>query len=359
MPQNSVLLLVLMILASGVRTLGLTSSRRFLAYQRTTAIKANIDDSSAAEWLVGELRFVVDASPPLPLCELRQRLHDLLAETSKLGASSRSSGDSGSGSGGGSDGTAHEPTISSLTVKELKAMLKMRGVSLQGENGGVARKAELARRLLATVALGEQHLGEQHQGSGANDGAGKGGSPVPSPSPPPAFAFAEDGAELSAADESALALVALQFQGKGPQSGVFTDGCCQPSNPGPGGWGAVCVTDGRVVWRVRGGSGGATATNNAMEMAALVGALERLAPGETAEIFSDSQLCVQTLNDWAVKWEANGWTRGQKREEVKNVELVRRAHRLLQARRPHVTLSWIKVRGPLAADVAAAPPLLV
>ena len=48
--------------------------------------------------------------------------------------------------------------------------------------------------------------------------------------------------------------------------------------------------------------------------------LELLAPGETAEVYTDSQLVVNTLTKWAAGWEKLGWKR--KEGEVKNLELV-------------------------------------
>ena len=38
----------------------------------------------------------------------------------------------------------------------------------------------------------------------------------------------------------------LSSYSEGPQTGVFTDGGCQP-NPGPGGWGYVHVIEGQII----------------------------------------------------------------------------------------------------------------
>ena len=110
-------------------------------------------------------------------------------------------------------------------------------------------------------------------------------------------------------------------------------------NPGPGGWGVVAVRDGDVLWQARGHA--ASTTNNRMEMSAIVYALDRLGAAEDATIYSDSNLCVRTLNEWAEGWERNGWKRGAKKEPVENEELVREAWALKQAR-PRVALQWIK-----------------
>jgi ribonuclease HI len=122
----------------------------------------------------------------------------------------------------------------------------------------------------------------------------------------------------------------------GPQTGVFTDGSCA-GNPGPGGWGAVRVEDGRIIAEKH-GSEPAT-TNNRMELTAIIAGLEMLAPHESGTVYSDSQLVVNTLTKWAAGWEARGWRR--KEGEVKNLDLVKRAWKLVQER-PRVRIEWIK-----------------
>jgi len=142
----------------------------------------------------------------------------------------------------------------------------------------------------------------------------------------------------AAAEE--LLKIEHKHRGCGPQTGIFTDGGSAP-NPGAGGWGVVCVVEGRVVWRARGGSAEPT-TNNRMELQAVVEALERTVPGENSVLFSDSTLAVQTLTLWATKWEAAGWVR-PKNGLVANKDLVVRAFELFKAR-PGITIKWIKVK---------------
>ncbi len=123
----------------------------------------------------------------------------------------------------------------------------------------------------------------------------------------------------------------------GPHEGVFTDGACS-GNPGPGGWGVVWVSEGEVFDQRRGHE--AETTNNRMELAALIAAYEMLPRDEEITIWSDSNLCVQTINQWAAGWKRKGWTRGKKKP-VKNLELVQRAYHLSLAR-PLAKLRWIK-----------------
>ncbi len=121
-----------------------------------------------------------------------------------------------------------------------------------------------------------------------------------------------------------------------PESGIFTDGSCQ-GNPGPGGWGAVYVRDGRVIAERHGFE--ASTTNNRMELTAIIEGLEMAPADEPVTVYSDSQLVVRTLNEWAKGWEARGWRR--KDGPVQNLDLVRRAWELRKAR-PLARIAWIR-----------------
>lgn len=122
----------------------------------------------------------------------------------------------------------------------------------------------------------------------------------------------------------------------GPTSGVFTDGSCE-GNPGPGGWGFVWVEDDRIVAERHGFD--PQTTNNRMELTALIEAYRALPEGASAIVFSDSQLCVNTVNEWAAGWEARGWRR--KSGPIKNLELVKELY-ALAGRNPGVELRWIR-----------------
>lgn len=122
----------------------------------------------------------------------------------------------------------------------------------------------------------------------------------------------------------------------GPHDGVFTDGACS-GNPGPGGWGVVQVCNNQIVAERHGRAD--DTTNNRMELMALIAGYELLPSAAEAVIYSDSQLCVRTINEWASGWAARGWRR--KTGPVQNLELVQRAYALAQAH-PRVALRWIK-----------------
>lgn len=121
-----------------------------------------------------------------------------------------------------------------------------------------------------------------------------------------------------------------------PQDGVFTDGSATP-NPGPGGWAAVRVAGGAVIGELSGADPGTT--NNRMELTALLRAIELVPVGTPEILYSDSQLAVRTVNEWAPAWEARGWRRA--RGPVENLDLVRPLVEALRAR-PEIEVRWIR-----------------
>jgi ribonuclease HI len=128
----------------------------------------------------------------------------------------------------------------------------------------------------------------------------------------------------------------LQRYDGGPKTGVFTDGSCE-GNPGPGGWGFVWVEDDAVV-EEKCGVDPAT-TNNRMELAALIAAYQTLPEDSRVTVYSDSQLCVNTVNEWAAGWEKRGWRR--KSGPIANLELVKALYALARDH-PGVKLEWIR-----------------
>lgn len=131
-----------------------------------------------------------------------------------------------------------------------------------------------------------------------------------------------------------LAQVLAKYEG-GPASGAFTDGSSVP-NPGPGGWGVVLVEAGEIR-AVRHGQHPKT-TNNRMELTALIEAFRLLPDDAEVTVYTDSRLCVDTIEKWAPGWERKGWRK--KGGEIKNLALVQE---LLAQRRAHArcALQWI------------------
>jgi ribonuclease HI len=122
----------------------------------------------------------------------------------------------------------------------------------------------------------------------------------------------------------------------GPSAGLFTDGSASP-NPGPGGWGVVYVVDDEIIDQLHGHE--PHTTNNRMELVALIEAYKISPTTAALDVWTDSELCVKTINEWAPAWESRGWRR--KGGPIKNLELVQELYLLAQAR-PTITLRWIK-----------------
>ena len=121
----------------------------------------------------------------------------------------------------------------------------------------------------------------------------------------------------------------------GPVS-IYTDGACK-GNPGPGGWGALLVANGREK-EIYGGE--AATTNNRMELTAVIRALESLSRGCDVEVYTDSQYVKNGIETWIHGWKKNGWKTAD-RKPVKNAELWRE----LDAATTRHRIRWHWVRG--------------
>jgi ribonuclease HI len=121
-----------------------------------------------------------------------------------------------------------------------------------------------------------------------------------------------------------------------PQVTIYTDGACS-GNPGPGGWGAVLIS-GPHRKEICGGE--AQTTNNRMELAAAIAALDALKKPSRVDLHSDSEYLRNGISVWIDGWKRNGW-RTSAKQPVKNVELWQR----LDAARQRHEVDWHWVRG--------------
>ena len=121
-----------------------------------------------------------------------------------------------------------------------------------------------------------------------------------------------------------------------PDVTIYTDGACI-GNPGPGGYGAVLLSEGNRKEL----SGGYTkTTNNRMELMAAIVGLEALKRPCDVTLYSDSKYLVDAIEKgWARKWRANGWMRNR-RERAINPDLW---ERLLALTEQHnVAFKWVR-----------------
>jgi ribonuclease HI len=84
---------------------------------------------------------------------------------------------------------------------------------------------------------------------------------------------------------------------------VFTDGSAI-GNPGPGGWAAVLVQNGKRR-EISGSSPWTTVSE--MELRAAVEALRSIPMGPKVELRSDSQLLIQGMQFRVFRWRNSGW----------------------------------------------------
>jgi ribonuclease HI len=117
---------------------------------------------------------------------------------------------------------------------------------------------------------------------------------------------------------------------------IYTDGACK-GNPGPGGWGALLIFEGREK-ELYGGE--RHTTNNRMELTAVIRALEALKRGCDVDLYLDSQYVKQGIEQWIHGWKKNGW-RTSDRKPVKNADLWRDLDALVALHR----IRWHWVRG--------------
>lgn len=97
------------------------------------------------------------------------------------------------------------------------------------------------------------------------------------------------------------------------------------------------VVDGEIVADASGSE--PHTTNNRMELIALLRGIELVPDGTPATLYSDSNLAVRTVNEWAAGWERRGWKR--RTGPVENLDLVRPLYESLR-RRPELRVEWIK-----------------
>ncbi len=118
---------------------------------------------------------------------------------------------------------------------------------------------------------------------------------------------------------------------------IYTDGACS-GNPGPGGWGAIVIDDGREA-ELSGGE--ASTTNQRMELTAPIEGLRALPERRAVAIYSDSAYVINCFRDrWHERWRQNGWRNSQKKP-VENRDLWEAL--LAEVERHDVT--WHKVAG--------------
>jgi ribonuclease HI len=119
-----------------------------------------------------------------------------------------------------------------------------------------------------------------------------------------------------------------------PEVQVYTDGACS-GNPGPGGWGAILVCQGKEK-EISGGE--QLTTNNRMEIMAALEALRSLKQACKVQIFTDSAYLQKAATQWMLDWKRRGWKR--KEGKLLNAELWQALD--MELARHEVSWEWVK-----------------
>lgn len=124
---------------------------------------------------------------------------------------------------------------------------------------------------------------------------------------------------------------------------IFTDGSSR-GNPGPGGWGVVVVSDGKIIEEF-GGKEEMT-TNNRMELTAAIEALKRVAEIGSPEITvnTDSEYLVKGITRWIVGWKRKNWI-GSNRKPVMNRDLWMELDESVNKLSNGFNIHWKHIRG--------------
>lgn len=111
---------------------------------------------------------------------------------------------------------------------------------------------------------------------------------------------------------------------------LFSDGSSL-GNPGPGGYCAILRYKGNEKI-IKGGQ--KLATNNQMELKAVIEGLKALKKPCVVEIVSDSSYVVKGINEWLASWQKRNFTK------VKNPELWKEY--IDVAKKHQINATWVK-----------------
>lgn len=117
---------------------------------------------------------------------------------------------------------------------------------------------------------------------------------------------------------------------------IYSDGACS-KNPGPGGWAAI-IQNGNEIKEICGNC--ANATNNRMELLAIIKALESLKFHCKAVVNTDSKYVVNSINlGWAKKWQENNWVKKDGKKAL-NQDLFEQLLKLIEFH--EIEFNWVK-----------------
>jgi ribonuclease HI len=117
---------------------------------------------------------------------------------------------------------------------------------------------------------------------------------------------------------------------------IFSDGASR-GNPGKGGWGAIIASPDTVIEI---GGHEKKATNNRMELGAILGALKKTDTADYIEAYLDSAYVVNGISKWIYGWLKNNW-KTKDGGDVSNKDLWKSLYELVEDRK----LNWHLIKG--------------
>lgn len=112
---------------------------------------------------------------------------------------------------------------------------------------------------------------------------------------------------------------------------IYTDGSAHP-NPGPGGFGVIVLDNNEKLLYNYNKQFKEKVTNNEMELKAILYSFLNYGVNinnpllgfnnyDIPIVYSDSNYCVQTFNEWMFNWARNGWVKSDKKIP-ENLDLI-------------------------------------
>jgi ribonuclease HI len=128
---------------------------------------------------------------------------------------------------------------------------------------------------------------------------------------------------------------------------MYTDGSSR-GNPGPGGWGAIIITQEEVI--ELGGREGMT-TNNRMELLGTIEGLKHISAKHdvtssySIEICTDSEYVRKGMTEWIHGWVKKGWKTSTKKDVLNKDLWGSLLHEETRLKSSGVSIQWTHVRG--------------
>lgn len=129
---------------------------------------------------------------------------------------------------------------------------------------------------------------------------------------------------------------------------LFVRASCK-GNPGPGGWGAVLISNGESV---QNSGSELETTNNRMELLAVINGLKMVRPGHALQVFTASDYVYQGMTRWIHSWRARGWQK-QDGRQVSNSDLWK----MLDQVSNDYLIEWVNAKGIMLEELEVASRL--